>query len=114
NFSTAVHELGHFFLEDLKRRALTEGATPQEKADWQTFKDWSLTLGHQVEDGNPIPVEAHEYFARGMERFVWEGKAPSQGLRAIFTRMREFMLSLYRTATVFNAPITPEVREVMG
>jgi hypothetical protein len=104
NFSTAIHELGHFFLEDLKRRALGSAPNAQEAKDWQTFKDWAASLGLEVNDNSSIPVAAHEYFARGFERFTWEGKAPSLGLRAVFTRMREFMLSLYRTATAFNSP----------
>jgi hypothetical protein len=114
NFSTAIHELGHFFLEDLKRRALGSNPHSQETADWQAFKDWAQSLGITVDDNGSIPVEAHEYFARGFERFTWEGKAPSLWLRAIFTRMREFMLQLYRSATAFNAPITPEIRDVMS
>ncbi len=113
NFSTAIHELGHFFLEDLRTRALRGDATDSERADWQAFKDWAGEQGQPIDDGKTIPVEAHEYFARGMERYVWEGQAPSKGLRALFARMREFMLELYRTATAFNAPLTPEIREVM-
>jgi hypothetical protein len=115
NFSTAVHELGHFFLEDLKRRALGSNPRTQEQADWQTYKDWVRdTLGIEVDDNAPVPVPAHELFAKGFERYTWEGKAPSLGLRAVFTRMREFMFALYRSARIFNAPITPEIRDVMG
>lgn len=113
NFSTAVHELGHFFLEDLKRQALGARATDQARRDWQAFKDWSESLGHPVDDNGPIPVDGHEFFARGFERYIYEGKAPSLSLRGVFTRMREFMLRLYRTATAFNSPITPEIRQVM-
>lgn len=115
NFSTAVHELGHFFLEDLRRRALSGDATDQERADWEAFKDWALNDlgGLQIADDAAVPTEAHEFWARGFERYIWEGKAPSTGLRSIFARMRDFMLSLYRAASSFNAPITPEIREVM-
>jgi GNAT superfamily N-acetyltransferase len=114
DFSTAVHELGHFFLEDLRRRALSTGATDQEIADWETFKAWAAELGQTVTDDSNIPVDAHEFFARGFERFTWEGQSPSIGLRHLFFRLREFMLELYRTATRFNSPITPEIRDVMG
>lgn len=112
NFSTAVHEIGHFFIEDLKRRALTEGATEQEAADWQAFKAWAAENGHAL-DGETIPTEAHEMWARGFERYIYEGKAPSSALTRLFSRMRDFMLSLYRSVTSFNSPITPEIRQVM-
>ena len=114
NFSTAVHELGHFFLERLRNRALRSNALPQDRADWEAYKAWVGNLGLVFDDNSPIPRDAHEYFARGVERFVWEGEAPSKALRSVFTRMREFMLKLYKHATDFNAPITPEIRDVMG
>ena len=115
NFSTAVHELGHFFLEDLRRRALRGDATEQEIADWQTFKDWALNDldGLLVADDQIVPTEAHEFWARGFERYIYEGNAPSSALRSVFARMRDFMLALYRSIRSFNAPITPEIREVM-
>lgn len=115
DFSTAVHELGHFFLEDVRRRALRPDATDQEKADWQTFKDWALDDldGLPVADDQTVPTEAHEFWARGFERYVYEGQAPAAGLKALFVRMRAFMLELYRSVKAFNAPITPEIREVM-
>ena len=109
DFSTAVHEMGHFFLEDLKRRALRPDATDQEKADWQTAKEWMGGVG----DDNMIPEASHESFARGFERYIYEGNAPSIGLKSLFGKMRDFMLSLYRSVRSFNAPITPEIRKVM-
>jgi hypothetical protein len=112
DFSTAIHETGHFFLEDLKRRALGEGSTDQEKADWQAVKDWMQENGHSVE-GESIPEAGHETFARGFERYIYEGKAPSQGLKSLFAKMRDFMVSLYRSVRAFNSPITPEIRQVM-
>lgn len=111
NFSTATHELGHFFIEDLKRRAGRDDATDQEKADWEVFREWAKGQGHTVDAA--IPVEAHELWARGFERYVFEGKAPSAKLRTLFGRMRDFMLSLYRAVGAFRSPITPEIREVM-
>jgi hypothetical protein len=107
DFSTAIHETGHFFLEDLKRRALGEGATEQEKADWQAVKDWLGT------SDDSIPTESHEQFARGFERYIYEGNAPAKGLKAVFAKMRDFMVSLYRSVRSFNSPITPEIRSVM-
>jgi hypothetical protein len=115
DFSTAVHELGHFFLEDLRRRALSGDATEQEKADWATFKDWAQNDldGLVVDDKGLVPVEAHEAWARGFERYIWEGQAPAKGLKMLFARMRDFMIELYRSVAAFNSPITPQIREVM-
>jgi len=102
NFSTAIHELGHFWLEDLKGRA---------DADWQTIQQWFAENGHDA--GESIPVEAHEMWARGMERYIFEGKAPSKKLKPLFAKMRDWMMDLYRSVTAFNSPISPEIRDVM-
>lgn len=112
DFSTAIHESGHFFLEDLKRRAVGEGASDQEKADWESVKQWMTENGHGLED-DAVPEAAHEMFARGFERYIYEGKTPSRGLKSVFARMRDFMVSLYRSIRSFNSPITPEIRKVM-
>lgn len=108
DFSTVVHEIGHFFVEDLRRRALRSDATEQEQTDWETVKQW---MG--MADDNSIPEAAHERWARGFERYIYEGKAPAQGLKAVFAKMRDFMVSLYRSVRSFNSPITPEIRQVM-
>lgn len=113
NFSTFVHEMGHYWLEDLRARALAEDATEQERADWATYKRWVGGLGSTIADDQPIPRDAHEYWARGTERYVREGKAPSKALRDLFIRMRDWLLDIYRTASALNAPITPDIRKVM-
>jgi hypothetical protein len=51
-------------------------------------------------------------FARGIEAYFMEGKAPSSSLTRIFENVRQWMISLYKTAAALRAPITPEVREV--
>lgn len=61
-----------------------------------------------------IPVEAHELWARGVERFVMEGKAPSSVLRRAFDTFRSWLLTIYHVVDNLRSPISPEVRDVMG
>lgn len=111
NLSTLLHELSHQWLEELRIDAESPEAPAQLKADWQAVQDWFAANGHAVQDG-VIPVEAHELFARGGERFIMEGKAPSTGLARIFEAMRGWMVSIYKTVNALRSPITPEIREV--
>lgn len=113
NFSTAVHEMGHYWIEDLRARAMRDDASEQERTDWQTVKGWFGELGHPVDDKEMIPEEAHEFWARGVERYIMEGRAPSQELNGVFARMAQWMRKLYQSVTALNAPISPEVRDVM-
>lgn len=112
NLSTFVHETGHLWLEELRADAESPNAPDQLKADWQAVQDWFAANGHPIADGK-IPVEAHEMFARGWERYAMEGKSPSSGLRKVFDQFRSWLLSIYQVVTNLRAPISPEVRAVM-
>lgn len=109
NLSTLLHELGHDYLEQLRVDA---PQSEQLNSDLQTVYDWFKANGHEVTDG-VIPVEAHELWARGFERYLMEGKAPSQGLQRIFETFRGWLTAIYKKVAALRSPITPEIREVM-
>ncbi len=112
NLSTMLHETGHQWLEELRFDAALDEAPDQLKADWQAVQDWFADSGHPVADG-VIPVEAHEMWARGVERYLMAGKAPSSALTRLFETFRGWLVSIYKTVDRLKAPITPEIREVM-
>jgi hypothetical protein len=81
DLSTFIHESGHFWLEVLGDIAHELRIVPAEKLndqqrrmldDYNTILKW---LG--VDDRSKIGVEQHEKFARGIEAYYMEGKAPS-------------------------------------
>lgn len=112
NMSTLSHELGHQWLEELRADATRDDAPDQLKADWQIVQDWFASNGHAVVDG-AIPVDAHELFARGWERYAMEGKSPSSALRRVFETFKSWLLNIYQVVANLNAPISPEIRGVM-
>lgn len=112
DLSTFIHEMGHVWLEELQADAALPEAPQQLRDDLQAVFDWFAANGHPVVDG-VIPVEAHEMWARGIERYTLEGKAPSSALRRAFDAFRSWMLSIYHLADNLRSPITPEIRGVM-
>lgn len=112
DLSTFIHEMGHVWLEELQADASRPDAPQQLRDDWQAVQDWLAANGHAVVDG-VIPVDGHELWARGIERYTMEGKAPSSALRKVFDAFRSWMLSIYQMADNLRAPITPEIRSVM-
>jgi hypothetical protein len=114
NFTTLIHEMGHYWLEDLRARALRDNALPQEKADYQAVVDWFNSLGVEMQWGDAIPVKGHEFWARGVERHTMEGGWAHPELRAVIMKMMQWMKAIYRTVSALNAPITPEIRDVMN
>lgn len=118
NLSTFIHETGHFWLEvfgDLvdgfKQRDPTTLSDQQKRmvADYDTLLKW---LG--VENRLGIAEEHHEKFARAIERFYMQGKAPSAELRTVFARVRSWMISIYKSTAALRVTTSPEVDAVFG
>lgn len=112
DLSTLLHESGHLWLEELRSDATAENAPEQIRNDWQVVQDWFAKAGFPVEDGT-IPTDAHEMWARGIERYFMEGKAPSSALRAAFEAFKGWLLRIYQVAGNLRTPLTNEVRGVM-
>lgn len=111
DMSTVLHETSHVWLEELKRNATLPDAPADVVEDWQAVQDWFAENGHPVE-GDFIPTEAHELFARGGERYFMEGKAPSSLLKRAFDAFRGWLLNIYEVVQNLRSPITPEIRRV--
>lgn len=113
DLSTVIHESAHLWLEEFKRNAALDNAPDWMRDDWQTVQGWFADNGYAVAEDGTIPTEAHELWARGVERHALEGKSPSIALKRIFDRFRAWLLTIYKHVNNLNAPITPEVRRVM-
>ncbi len=70
------------------------------------------TRAAAVANLDDITVEQHEQFARAIEMYFMEGKAPSVELRGAFARIRAWMTALYKTVSALNVRINPEIRDV--
>lgn len=113
DLSSLLHESGHLWIEELRADALRPDAPDQVKADWEIVRAWFADNGYAVAAGDTIPVDAHELWARGMERYLMEGKAPTSALQRAFSSFRSWLLRIYQVVANLNSNITPEVRGVM-
>lgn len=114
DLSTFIHEVGHIWLEELKADAESAEAPDQVRGDWETVKAWFASNGQAIGEDGAIPTDAHELWARGVERFTMEGKAPSSALRRAFKAFRSWLLTIYQVVDNLRSPISPEVRDVMA
>lgn len=106
NLSSLLHELSHSWLEELKQDAKRPDAPEQLKQDWATVKKY-LSV-----EGDVIPVEAHELFARAGEAYVMEGKSPSAELQGVFQRFKAWLTRIYREFSGLNVKLNDDVRGV--
>lgn len=121
DLSTFLHESGHFFLEASMNMAARQEATEGMRADMGTLLD---RFGIKGSDGRtPLEQwhemtldekrESHENFARGFEKYLMEGKAPTLELQSMFSRFRSWLLNIYKSLSGLNVELAPEVRGVM-
>lgn len=102
--STMIHETGHLWLDELFKDALIDGAPQQLKDDMAAVMKWFGT--------DTIGVEQHEQFARAVEAYFMEGKAPSSALARVFSRFKTWLTKIYQNAKALNTPINDEIRGV--
>jgi len=107
NASTFIHETGHHWLDEMMRYAAAPDAPAGLLRDAATVRKW---LG--VEDGAEIPRKQHEKWARGFERYLMEGTAPSKTLAGVFAKFRQWLVQLYKTVDRLRSPITNDIRDV--
>lgn len=112
--STFIHETGHQWLDELMQDAGDDRAIPQVTADAQTVRDY---LGHdptELQNGKPTRAAraAHEKFARGFERYMMEGHAPSAQLAGVFEKFKGWLTQIYQTVAKLRSPISDDIRRV--
>jgi hypothetical protein len=107
NASTFIHETGHHWLEELMKDSQHDKAPAGIRADADSVLKW---LG--VESPLDIKVRHHEQFARGFERYMMEGKAPTQGLAKVFAAFKNWLTRIYATVDRLKSPINDEIRGV--
>src|SRR5574343_1284184 len=80
--STIVHEVAHVWMEQLG------------EADRDIVSRWLKQQGADIAD-----VKGKELFARGFERYLAEGKAPTPKLAQVFANFKRWMLDIYKAIT---------------
>lgn len=99
DISTLVHEIGHIFRRDLDESdmaayAQLAGMNVNQLLDLQGRFDRG-----EIIQGDPEYqqlIEAEEMFARGWERYLAEGDAPTPELRTVFEKFTDWMLRIYQ------------------
>ncbi len=91
DFTTILHETGHFMLDVYQSLAESKKAPASLKEEWQNIKDW---LGV---DGK-LTVAQHEKFAESFETYLFQGKAPSKKLTRAFDLFSEWFMKIYKVA----------------
>jgi len=144
NLSTFMHEIGHLGLEVMSDMAATDPVFADEFGIltrwWQDNADAVIaTADREVRDtinaaggadflrmvaadfrgdygqsGVAAKTALHEYFARGFERYLAEGKPPTPELARPFSRFKAWLKAIYKSLVNLNVDLNDEVRGFMA
>ena len=140
--STFIHEAAHMWLSDVEAFAMQDDAPQQLIKDLQTIRDWASYQPEQLKEyigsdrekeftkyakdieearqsGDAVAIKAaeeqwlQERFARAFERYIAEGKAPSQALQGPFRKFKKWLIAIYRDLTNLGKEPPEDVKRVM-
>lgn len=144
DLSTFMHEIGHLGLEIMSDMAATDPVFAKEFGIltrwWQENADAVIaTSDREVRDainaaggadflrtvaadfrgdygqaGVAAKTALHEYFARGFERYLAEGKPPTPELARPFSRFKAWLKAIYKSLVNLNVDLNDEVRGFMA
>jgi GGDEF domain-containing protein len=100
--SSFIHESAHFFLEVMRDLAKE---SPEVAKELEIVKNWTGA-------GDKFTRENHEQFARGFEKYLAEGVAPSEDMRGVFARFRVWLVKVYKDLKKLDVTLTPEVTDM--
>jgi len=106
DISTLAHEAtGHLGRNVLEKLASTDENFAK---DYEAVKKWA-----NVKNNN-WTTRAEEKFARGFERYLREGKAPTPELQSVFAKLKTWLTSIYKQikGSSIDIELTPAVRKV--
>ncbi len=120
--STAIHEVAHVWLTNLP--SMQPGAF---NADMDVITGWLAENGIQgLYDVNPDGTykwvndratyrEAHEMFARAVERYFADGVAPKPALQRVFDNLKSWFVQIYRviTGSDIDVKLSDGMRQMM-
>ena len=101
--TTVNHELGHYFLEIMKKGAKDGKVGDQVIEDLNTL---------EAEYGNLDNEDSLEDVVKGWDTYLRSGKAPSKKLVVAFRRMRDWFVSLYKSLKASGVTPSKSVSEV--
>lgn len=107
--TSLMHEMGHVYLEMFKKTYKAESAPEWLKQDAEKVLKY---LG--LESFDQLQTEHHEVWARSIEKYLYEGKAPNDELIGSFARLKMWFRKVYTDVkAALGVELNDEILEVM-
>jgi hypothetical protein len=116
NFSTGAHEFAHWgvaqhrMFAEMARERIAAGDNGLEIK--RIADDWEALKKEVGADSDSFTVDQEEHIARAFESYMREGTAPSEKLRRIFTRFRDWLVKIYKDQKALDVPMSDDIRGI--
>lgn len=107
DFTTFAHESAHWYLSVLSEMSRDPNAFGAIKGDMDTLMKWFGTTSDQWKAWddenkatgkiNPEQAKFHEQFAYSFEKYLADGKAPTEQLQGVFNRFARWLKNAYHS-----------------
>lgn len=107
--STLPHECAHWLYKMMETLVRNGQANARMADDFRAINKW---LDGQKYKNKDDYVERMEFFARGFEAYLREGRAPDVSLTGAFRTIKRLLLNIYRSVAALNVRLNDDVRRV--
>lgn len=105
DLTTFLHESAHMFLQTYTQLAEDPSAPSFFREQIQILNDWL---------GEGTTTQKHEKFADAFEQYLFQGKAPSEGLKSVFRMYADWFKRVYLALRNMGKSFSPEVTHVVN
>ncbi len=113
DFSTAVHEFSHWAVATHRQFVnLARNGDQNNPEVRRIIDDWEALKKQVGADSDTFTVDQEEKIASLFEAYMRDGNAPSDSLRRVFTRFRDWLTRIYKDVRALNVELNPEVRGI--
>ena len=107
--STASHEIAHV----ARRQLLDRGLKPEQRAGI-TNEDIAYAETWSGAKKGVWSKSAEEKFARGFEKYLRDGQAPTKGLQSVFSKFANWLSGIYQTlvGSAIDIKVSPKMKMV--
>ena len=105
--SSFMHELAHLYLHDLQELAKVNKRAEKDLQEVYKMLDFDGSADYTEEQFR----EMHEKFARSFEAYLMNGQAPTEKMKSVFEKFKEFLQEIYHSLMDLEVEFSNEIKQ---
>ncbi len=105
--SSFMHELAHLYLHDLQELAKVNKRAEKDLQEVYKMLGFDSSADYTEEQFR----EMHEKFARSFEAYLMNGQAPTEKMKSVFEKFKEFLQEIYHSLMDLEVEFSDEIKQ---